>query len=81
MPSEPSQIKDYVSLRWDINAQGRLVVYQCSTDDEKEPSESLIPGTITKVIHKKSCALVMTGPLDLSAGKIFVVLFEEATRE
>ena len=45
MTHEPEDVKDYITLRWDITEQGRLLVYQCADDDEnKEPEESPVPG-------------------------------------
>ena len=37
MPSEPEDLKDYISMRWDVTEKGRLVVYQFPDDDEDSP--------------------------------------------
>ena len=76
-PTEPEDMKDYISLRWDVTEKMKLISYQFPDGDEESPPQvKPIPGVIKSAEYAKA-TMVLDDPEDPSAKKKQSQVFSE----
>ena len=64
MPSDPVDVKEHISMRWDLTQSGKLQIYTGVDEDESEekaPVCSTVPGVITNAEYKQVSMVLPTG--------------------
>ena len=64
MPSDPVDVKEHISMRWDLTQSGKLQIYVGVDEDESEekaPVCSTVPGVITNAEYKQVSMVLPTG--------------------
>ena len=64
MPSDPVDVKEHISMRWDLTQSGKLQIYVGVDEDESEekaPVCSTVPGVITHAEYKQVSMVLPTG--------------------
>ena len=77
VPPEPEDIRDYISLRWDITEKMKLISYHFPDGDEEAPPQAKpIPGVVKSAEYAKA-TMVLDDPEDPSAKKKQSQVFSE----
>lgn len=72
MPSDPVDVKEHISMRWDLTQSGKLQIYVGVDEDESEekaPVCSTVPGVITNAEYKQVSMVLATGDDDNEKAK------------
>ena len=77
IPTEPEDMKDYISLRWDITEKMKLISYHFPDGNEESPPQvQPIPGVIKHAEYAKA-TMVLDDPDDPNAKRKQSQVFSE----